>query len=130
MRLSVLLRLQLVYVAMGTGFNVVSLLVGILGAEPLTSTKPYLGLIAMLVYASFLLAAYKERLLFYRVLMGCSLLLFGHSGIYVHIVQLYQQPELYYSTSVALAAIAINAFGWMLNLLAALGHIYVEDKNS
>ena len=64
MRLSVLLRLQLVYVAMGTGFNVVSLLVGILGAEPLTSTKPYLGLIAMLVYASFLLAAYKERLLF------------------------------------------------------------------
>ena len=84
----------------------------------------------MLAYCSFLLAAYKKHFPLYRLLMVCSLLVFGHSGIYVHLVQVQHQPELYYSASVAIVAIAINAFGFGLNLLAALGFFYAEDAAS
>ena len=130
MRLSLLLRLQLVYASLGVSFNVVSITAGVLGAEPLTSTNPYLGMATMLAYGSFLLAAYKGHLLPYRFLMVWSLVAFGHFGIYVHIVQLDRQPELYYSTNVAVAAIAINVYGWVLNLFAALGNYCVEERAS
>lgn len=121
MRLSVLLKLQLAYAATGAGFNAVSLLAGALGMKALTPTNPYLGLMVMLVYASFLLTAYKGHLALYRLLMVCALLLFGYSGVYVHIVQMHQQPELYYSSGIAITAIVINVFGWLLNFIAALG---------
>ena len=48
----------------------------------------------------------------------------------MHLVQVQHQPELYYSASVAIVAIAINAFGFGLNLLAALGFFYAEDAAS
>lgn len=117
-KLNQLLKLQLIYVFLGILFNLISYYLILVNDEALTPTKPIMGLLAMLVYASFLLTGYYKKILWYRALMSVSILIFGFSGVVKHIVSFNQEPELYYSIYAMFVAVGINTFGVMLNLVS------------
>lgn len=110
--------LQFIYILLGIFFNLLSYKMIIVNHEGLTPTNPLMGVLAMLIYASFLLTGYYKKILWYRVLMVISILVFGYSGIIKHVISFSQEPDLYYSLHSALLAIGINLFGLLLNLIA------------
>lgn len=117
-KLKKLLMLQLCYVLLGLVFNVSSYYMIIEDYEALTPTDPVMGILAMLVYASFLVTGYYKKIVWYKIFMLISVLVFGYSGIIKHIITYSREPDLYYSFSVTLFAIGINLFGFLLNLIA------------
>lgn len=117
-KLNKLLILQLVYVLLGVLFNLVSYYLILENHKALTPTQPLLGILAMLVYMSFLLTGFYKKIVWYRVLMTVSILIFGYTGIIKHIITFSQEPDLYYSFYAVLLAVGINLFGFLLNLIA------------
>lgn len=118
LKLNHLLKLQLIYVLLGMLFNLVSYYLILENHTALTPTQPLMGLLAMLVYACFLLAGVYKKIVWYRVLMTVSILIFGYSGIIKHVITFSQEPDLYYSFYAVLLAVGINLFGFLLNLIA------------
>lgn len=112
--------LQMLYAFMGIMYNVGSMMALRTGLQAWASTDALLGLVAMLVYGLLLCTGLLKNLLVYRILMGISVLLLGYSGVLSHLLNV-GHLELYQSVWTWMAAIAINSFGWSLNLLAALG---------
>lgn len=125
-KLEKLLKLQLAYVLLGLLFNLINYYLLIKNNRQLTPTQPNLGILAMLIYASFLITGYYKKIIWYRVLMAISILIFGYSGILKHIINFSQEPELYYSFFVLIIAVVINVFGLFLNLLAVLKNFHYE----
>lgn len=121
MSLQKLLRWQWLYCFLGMLFNVVSW--GILSetGKPLTPTLPLSGMMVMAVYGLFLLSGQFGKINLYRVLMLMAILILGYGGIINHFKLLNQSPELYHSLWGGVIAILINAFGLILNSLAASG---------
>ncbi|MEM6526630.1 MAG: hypothetical protein AAF693_22750, partial [Bacteroidota bacterium] len=100
-----LLYLQLFYAILGLLFNLISWWLVSDSGKGLTPTDPKGGIIAMLVYAAFLIPGKMNRLTLYRGLMLLAVLIFGYSGIIKHILTLAQSPEVYYSLAVGVLAI-------------------------
>lgn len=121
MRLEKLLKLQLLYCLLGILFNLISSYMLSQGMKALTPTEPLAGIMVMSLYGLFLISGKMNQIRLYRILMGLALVIFIYGGIIKHIISLAQNPELYYSTTSGLLAIGINIFGWVLNLIAALG---------
>jgi hypothetical protein len=121
MKLSDLLRLQVIYVILGILYNAVSLYLISQGGKGLAPTQPVMGTISMLVYALFLIPGFLHKRTLYRILMGAAVLVIGYGGVVTHIINIFTQPQLYLSTLSWALAVGINLFGLVLNIVAALG---------
>ena len=121
MVLSSLLRLQLIYCGLGVGYNLVSYIKAATGGKPLASTSPVVGTAFMLFYGLCLLPGYRGAHKLYRILMALFVLVTGYGGIIKHFIVYAQQPDAYSSQLAWVAAIGINVFGTLLNLLAVAG---------
>ena len=124
MKLERLLRLQFLYCLLGILFNVISAYLLSQGMKALTPTEPLAGIVVMSIYGLFLLSGKMRQIRLYRVLMGLAVMIFIYSGIIKHMISLTQNPELYFSLASGLIAIAINLFGLILNIRAAMGKFY------
>jgi hypothetical protein len=120
MKLSLLLKLQVVYMLLGIGYNCVSLLMATIGSKPLSSTSATLGIATLLIYGLFLLPGFWGYHKAYRLLMAIAVIVFGYGGVISHLMN-YSNLGLYYSTAAWLLAIAINLSGVYLNVVAATG---------
>ena len=129
MSLAKLLRFQWLYCLLGVVFNVVSWMVLAKAGKALTPTAPVSGLVVMAIYGFFLLAGHFKKVSVYRSLMVVAILALGYGGIFSHIRLLSQSPDLYQSLWVGILAILINAFGLVLNGLAALGRFKWTGMN-
>ena len=121
MTLRTLLQLQFLYAGLGLLFNWASFWAALDGGQPLTSTPPAQGALAMTLYGLCLLPGYFGAHLTYRWLMGAAILVLGYGGVVKHVLLLQSSPELYSSVAAGAAGIAINVFGLYLNARAALG---------
>jgi hypothetical protein len=121
MKLTTLLKLQVLYVILGIGYNCLSLYFTATGKPALAPTQPVLGLVSMVVYALFLIPGYMRKLLLYRILMGVAILVMGYGGVVTHIINIFTQPQLYSSIVAWAGAVGINIFGLVLNIIAVLG---------
>jgi len=122
MSLKKLLVLQLVYALVGIGYNVVSFALVSMGGEPLSSTAPVTGAIALFAYGLCLIPGAMGYLIPYRILMVLSILVFGYGGIVKHLVNFFSDQLFLYSSTLAwVAAILINVYGLVLNVMAAAG---------
>lgn len=115
-----LLMLQMAYAFAGIMYNVGSLLDQRNGQPAWASTDAVMGVVGVALYGLFLSAGLMKNLIFYRVLMGFSVLLLGYGGVVTHLLNI-GHLDLYQSVWTWAVAIGINGFGLMLNLLAALG---------
>jgi hypothetical protein len=120
-KLRSLLQLQILYALMGIAYNGVSFYYAMVLKQPLSSTSPVLGTITMTIYALFLIPGFLGKITFYRILMLVAILVIGWGGIVTHIINIFTQPQLYYSLVAWAIAVGINVFGLVLNIIAALG---------
>jgi hypothetical protein len=121
MKLTTLLKLQVVYFILGVAFNCLSLYFTLSGKPALSATQPLMGLISMVVYALFLIPGFMRKLILYRVLMGVAILVMGYGGVVTHVINIFTQPQLYPSIAAWAGALGINLFGLVLNVIAVFG---------
>lgn len=122
MKLTSLLRLQVLYAALGVGYNIVSYARLASGLPGLAFVNPIAGSATMLAYALMLLPGFYRKPTLYRVLMGFCVIALGYVGVVVHIVNAFGgNMNLYSGTAGWALAILINSFGLALNLIAAAG---------
>jgi hypothetical protein len=124
MKLSFLLKLQLLYMLMGIGYNGISLLMASAGNKPLSSTSATQGVIVLLVYGLFLLSGYLGYQKLYRLFMAIAFIGLGYGGVISHLLN-YTNLNLYYSPVAWFLAIAINLTGMYLNFIALAGRFTV-----
>ena len=115
-----LLMLQMAYCFTGIMYNVGSMLALRNGQAAWASTDAVTGAAGVALYGLFLSAGLMKNLTLYRVLMGASVVLLGYGGVITHLLNI-GHLELYQSVWTWVGAIAINGFGLVLNLAAALG---------
>lgn len=120
MILTTLLRLQLLYLAMGISYNIVSQIFIVTKGQALSGNSPLLGAAVMIIYGLFLIPGFFEKHEIYRILMFLAFILLGYSGILRHLLS-YNNLSLYYSGAAWLTAILINAYGAILNIVAFTG---------
>ncbi len=131
--LSTLLVLQVVYCALGIGYNALSLILVRCGGHPLSATEPVKGMVVMLVYGACLVPALLNYVTIYRILMALAVIALGFGGVVTHIVNLTTGRMFLYDSIVAWGvAVALNLFGLALNVMAALGlfRARVSDKSA
>lgn len=121
MKLTTLLRLQVIYFVLGMLYNGLSLYLTATGKPALAPTQPVLGAISMIVYAIFLIPGYLRKITLYRILMGVAILVMGYGGVVTHIINIFTQPQMYSSIVSWAAAVGINLFGLVLNIIAVSG---------
>ncbi len=122
MNITLLLRYQIVYLLLGLGYNVMSLMMKRRSGRPLSFTNPVTGILVMLLFGLFLIPGFLSSYQAYRILMGISAIALGYSGVIVHLRN-YRKLNLYDSTTAWILAVLINLFGVVLNLMAAIGKI-------
>jgi hypothetical protein len=121
MKLTTLLLLQVIYFILGILYNALSLYLTTIGNAPLAPTQPVLGTISMITYALFLIPGYLRKITLYRILMGVAILVIGYGGVVTHIINIFTQPQVYSSIVSWAAAVGINLFGLVLNVIAVSG---------
>jgi hypothetical protein len=121
MKLTTLLSLQVMYFVLGMLYNGVSLYLTSTGKPGLAPTQPVLGAISMITYALLLIPGYLRQITVYRILMGFAILVMGYGGVVTHIINIFTQPQVYSSILAWGAAVGINLFGLVLNVIAVLG---------
>lgn len=121
MKLKHLLTLQILYAALGVGYNVVSHFVTAGGGKALSSTAPLVGGLSLGIYALCLLPGFLGKITPYRILMGLAILVFGYGGIIKHLLNYPDGLAQYASMTAYVVAVAINVYGLALNILAAAG---------
>ena len=120
MKLKTLLLLQCFYFFLGLGFNILNYFHIQSGGFPYSPTPPLLGGITMCLYGLSLLTGYFLFIKFYRVLMVVSVLVLGIYAVGTNLLNYSQMDTLYFSWITYMAGTGMNAFGMILNLLAAL----------
>jgi hypothetical protein len=121
MKLTTLLRLQIIYFVLGMFYNGISMYLSAQGKPALAPTQPVLGAISMITYALFLIPGYLRNITLYRVLMGIAIVVMGYGGVVTHIINIFIQPQVYSSIVSWAAAVGINLFGLVLNIIAVSG---------
>lgn len=120
MKLSLLLKLQWVYILMGVGYNIVSYWVIQSGGQQLSTTEPFKGGMAMMAYSIIPLLAYGGKFGLYRILAATGVLLFSWNGIIIHLLNYSQDPTQYGSIYSWALAIGINVYGQALALMVTM----------
>jgi hypothetical protein len=126
MKLKTLLFLQLAYLVLGTGYNVVSYAMVASGRAPLAPTPPILGAASMAIYGLCLLPGVFRYVTVYRVLMAIAVFVLGYGGVVKHILNFPAGLSVYASPAAWVAAVAINIYGAVLNVAAAAGRFHRE----
>ena len=121
MKLTTLLRLQIIYFVLGMLYNGVSMYLSSQGKPVLAPTKPVIGAISMITYALCLIPGYLRNINLYRILMGIAIVVMGYGGVLTHIINIFIQPQVYSSIVSWAAAVSINLFGLVLNIIAVSG---------
>jgi hypothetical protein len=121
MKLTTLLSLQVMYFVLGMLYNGVSLYLTTTGKPGLAPTQPVLGAISMITYALLLIPGYLRQITVYRILMGFAILVMGYGGVVTHVINIFTQPQVYSSILAWGAAVGINLFGLVLNVIAVSG---------
>jgi len=121
MKLTTLLRLQVIYFVLGMLYNGLSFYLTSTGQPALAPTQPVLGAVSMIVYALFLIPGYLRKITLYRILMGVAIIVMGYGGVVTHIINIFTQPQVYSSIVAWAFALGINFFGLVLNIIAVLG---------
>jgi len=127
--LNKLLMLQMAYCFTGIMYNVCSLISLRSGLPAWAPTDAVIGVAGVGLYGLFLSSGLMKRLNFYRVLMAVSVVLFGYGGVIVHLLKVCQMG-LYLSIWTWAAAITINGFGLVLNLIATCGWFSTESRRT
>jgi len=130
MKLSTLLLLQVIYFILGILYNGVSLFLISQGQLGLAPTQPVMGTISMITYAIFLIPGYLRKITLYRILMGVAILVLGYGGVVTHIINIFTQPQVYSSILSWAAAVGINLFGLVLNIIAVLGKFKTQNAGA
>ena len=121
MKLTTLLRLQVIYFVLGILYNGLSFYLTSTGKPALAPTQPVLGAISMITYALFLIPGYLRKITLYRILMGIAVIIMGYGGVVTHIINIFTQPQVYSSIVSWAVAVGINLFGLVLNIIAVSG---------
>nr|WP_319394501.1 hypothetical protein [uncultured Desulfobacter sp.] len=125
--LNKLLMSQTAYCFCGIMYNVCSLLAQRNGQQAWASTDAVTGVAGVALYGLFLGSGLMKNPTLYRLLMAVSVVLFGYGGVIVHLLNI-RQLELYLSVWTWAAAITINGFGLVLNLIATCGWFSTEFR--
>jgi len=121
MKLTTLLRLQVIYFVLGILYNGLSFYLTSTGKPALAPTQPVIGAISMITYALFLIPGYLRKITLYRILMGIAVIVMGYGGVVTHIMNIFTQPQVYSSIVAWAVAVGVNLFGLSLNIIAVLG---------
>ncbi|MBU2646343.1 hypothetical protein KKI24_16670 [bacterium] len=127
-RLSTLLKLQLIYCILGIAYNVVSFLMVITIGRRLSGNAPFTGALLMIIYGLCLITGLIHLQKVYRFLMLLFVLVIGYSGFINHFIIYTRQPEVYASFLAWFSAVGINFFGLLLNLVAVSGGFEVSPS--
>lgn len=128
MKLTSLLRLQLLYAALGLGFNLLSYVLIASGRPGLTPVNPVVGSATLLIYVLMLLPGFYRKLTPYRILMGVCVIALGYGGVVGHVLNAFDKLSLYASPVAWALAVLINGFGLVLNLIAVAGWFKTETR--
>lgn len=121
MKLSSLLKLQFLYIAIAIGYNIVSLLINLNTGRPLTATIPKFSTILVLIFIGlFYFTAFLKNKIVYRTLMGISGILIFYNGVVPHAINI-TNISTYYNFLAWVLAIGINLYGTILFAISALG---------
>lgn len=121
MKLKTLLLAQCVYAFWGIGYNVLSFLAVSSGEKAFSDTAPLMGGLALALYALCLLPGFLGYIRVYRALMGIAVVVFGYGGIVKHLLNYPGSLDHYVSMTAYAAAMAINVYGLVFNVIATLG---------
>ena len=120
--LRVLLRLQWVFAALAVGFLIASAARDAIAGAPLSAANIPASIGLFMLYAACLFLPRAGRLGWYRLAMIPALLFFGGGGVIANVLRFAESGlENYASVAAFAVAVGINAFGTILNLIAALG---------
>ncbi|QJF51961.1 hypothetical protein [Roseobacter ponti] len=120
--LSKLILLQYVFAAASLTYLSVSWVLQATTGEPLSAAAIIPSILMFVVYAAVLYLARAGRIGLYRIMMILAILLFGFGGVVGNITRYLQTGLEFYAGFGAWAtAVAINAFGTVLNIIALLG---------
>ncbi|KUJ83189.1 hypothetical protein AVO45_18575 [Ruegeria marisrubri] len=117
-----LLRLQAVFAAMAIGFLIASGIRASWVGAPLSAADVPSSITLFVRYSACLFLPRYGEIGWYRIAMIPALVAFGGGGVIGNVVNFSQNGlASYASLPVFFVAIAINAFGSVLNIAAALG---------
>lgn len=123
--LSSLLRLQWLFAALAVGFLIASAVREGLTGAPLSAANIPLSISLFVLYAGSLTLPRGGRVGWYRLAMIPALLFFGGGRVIGNVLRLVESGLAFYaSTPAFLVAVGINAFGTILNIIAALGFFH------
>lgn len=122
MRLGLLLKFQAAYAVLAIGYLLLSYQQVQSGGVQFSAAAPLANIPIFLAYAGCLLLGVYRKHVPYRLAMLAAVLMFGGGGVVMNVVNYVQSGLDGYSSFAALAAaVAINAFGLIWNVIAALG---------
>ncbi|GGE98881.1 hypothetical protein H1W37_18225 [Stappia taiwanensis] len=122
LHLRVLVRLQWVFAALAVGFLIASAARAAIVGAPLSAANIPASIGLFVLYAASLFLPRAGRLGWYRLAMIPALVFFGGGGVIANVLRYAENGlESYASVTAFVIAVGINAFGTILNLIAALG---------
>jgi len=127
-KLRTLVILQLLFATASISYLFINVWREHMTVKPLSPAPIVFSLILFGLYIMSLFLAKLHQTVWYRVAMGFAILFFGVGGVIGNIVRYMDSGLEDYSSFTALvAAVAINAFGSVLNGIAVLG-LFRENK--
>ena len=127
MNLKRLLLFQALYCIAGLGYNVVSYLIVADGGRRLSTSDPITGALFMGAYGLCLLPGHFGFTRAYRIIMGFFVVAGAYGGVLIHLINYSGDPSQYASFLAWIVAVGVNAYGVILNVLAALGRFEKVD---
>lgn len=128
MGLQSLIRSQVVFATLSLSYLVASLLQRETTGEALSAAAIWPSILMFLVYLACLTLPRFGKVGWYRIAMIPALVLFGAGGVIGNIVRYLDSGlENYDSVKAWVAAVGVNLFGTILNVLALLGFFRTRE---
>ena len=122
MKLPLLLRLQATFAAASLIYLGVSAIRSQTTGEPLSAAAIGPSIAMFVAYAGCLSLPHIGRIRWYRIAMAVAIVFFGVGGVIGNVTRYMESGLVHYAGFGAWAvAVAINAYGTVLNIIAALG---------
>ncbi len=122
LKLSLLLRMQVIFAAASLIYLVLSAILSHITGEPLSAAAIGPSIAMFVAYLSCLFLPQIGQIGCYRIAMVVAVILFGGGGVIGNVTRYLDSGLAQYAGFEAWAvAVAINAFGTVLNIIAVLG---------
>lgn len=117
-----LVILQLVWIALGVGFNLVSHARTKQGMAPLMKTPPLAGIVVLSVFVPIILFGLTGWLVSYLALNFLMAVFISYTSIFRHLKALFSErgPQGYSSVTALLIGAGINLFGVGVTMVACI----------